>query len=94
VGHRGHHLTQPHTRQWFREEQYLPSEIIDRGSLGTWKEQGSQTTWERARDRVAALLDAYEAPPIADDVRRHLRSLTLKAARSFGMDELPPLPQG
>jgi len=93
VGHSGQYLTQPHTRKWFREEQYIPSEIIDRGSLGTWKEKGRKTTWERAQDRVAALLDAYEAPPIADDLRRELRALTLKAAQTFGMDELPPLPK-
>jgi trimethylamine--corrinoid protein Co-methyltransferase len=92
VGNSGHYLTQPHTREWFRKEHYIPSEIIDRGSLGTWKKKGTKTAWERARDRVAALLGAYEAPPIPDDLRRDLRALTLKAAQAFGMDELPPLP--
>jgi trimethylamine--corrinoid protein Co-methyltransferase len=93
VGHRGDYLGQLHTLKWFREEQYIPSEIIDRGSLEAWKKKGRKTTWERARDRVVALLDTYEAPPIADDVRRELRALTLRAAQTFGMDELPPLPQ-
>jgi trimethylamine--corrinoid protein Co-methyltransferase len=93
VGHSGHFLTQPHTRQWFQEEQYIPSEVIDRGSLGTWQQKGGKTTWQRAQDRVAALLDAYEAPPMAGDLRRELRAITLKAARSFGLDELPPLPK-
>ncbi len=93
VGHSGHFLTQPHTREWFRQEHYIPSEIIDRGSLGTWKKKGRKTTWRRAQDRVVALLEAYEAPPIADDLRRDLRALTLRAAQSFGMDELPPLPK-
>ena len=93
MGHRGEYLGQLHTLKWFREEQYIPSEIIDRGSLEAWKKKGRKTTWERARDRVEALLDTYESPPIADDLRDELRSLTLKAAQTFGMDELPPLPK-
>jgi trimethylamine--corrinoid protein Co-methyltransferase len=93
MGHRGNYLGQLHTLKWFQEEQYIPSEIIDRGSLEAWKKKGSKSTWERAQDRVAALLDTYEPPPIADDVRSELRALTLKAAQTFGMDELPPLPQ-
>jgi trimethylamine--corrinoid protein Co-methyltransferase len=92
VGHRGDYLGQLHTLKWFREEQYIPSEIIDRGSLEAWKKKGRKTTWERAQDRVAALLDTYEPPPLADDLRRELHALTLKAAQTFGMDELPPLP--
>ncbi len=93
VGHRGDYLGQLHTLKWFREEQYIPSEVIDRGSLEAWKKKGRKTAWERAQDRVVALLDTYESPPIADDLRSELRALTLKAAQTFGMDELPPLPE-
>jgi trimethylamine--corrinoid protein Co-methyltransferase len=93
MGHRGDYLGQLHTLKWFREEQYIPSEIIDRGSLEAWKKKGRKTTWERAQDRVVALLDTYERPLIADDLRGELRALTLKAAQTFGMDELPPLPK-
>jgi trimethylamine--corrinoid protein Co-methyltransferase len=93
VGHRGDYLRQDHTRKWFREEQYIPSEVIDRDSLEDWKKKGKKTTWERAQDRVAALLDTYESPPIADDLRSELRAITLQAAQKFGMDELPPLPK-
>jgi trimethylamine--corrinoid protein Co-methyltransferase len=93
MGHRGDYLGQLHTLKWFREEQYIPSEVIDRGSLEAWKKKGRKTTWERAQDRVVALLDTYESPPIADDLRSELRALTLKPAQTFGMDELPPLPE-
>jgi trimethylamine--corrinoid protein Co-methyltransferase len=93
VGHRGDYLRQRHTLKWFREEQYIPSKIIDRGSQDAWKKKGKKTTWERAQDRVVALLDTYESPPIADDLHRELRALTLKAAQTFGMDNLPPLPK-
>ena len=93
MGHRGDYLGQLHTLKWFREEQYMPSEIIDRGSLGAWKKKGRKTAWERAQARVTTLLDAYESPPMSDDLRSELRAITLTAAQTFGMDELPPLPE-
>ncbi len=96
LGHRADYLAQMHTLKWFSEEQYIPSSVIDRGSLDGWKKKGAKTTWERAKDRVDELLAGYEASPesfISDDVRRELRDITLKTAQQFGMDELPPLPE-
>jgi trimethylamine--corrinoid protein Co-methyltransferase len=93
MGHRGDYLAQLHTLKWFSKEQYIPSEIIDRGSLEAWKKKGRKSAWERAQDRVAALLDTYESPPISDELRGELRDIATTAARKFGMDELPPLPQ-
>jgi trimethylamine--corrinoid protein Co-methyltransferase len=92
MGHRGNYLGQRHTLEWFDEEQYIPSAVIDRGSLDAWKRQGSTSAWERAQDRVTALLDAYQLSPMSDDLRSELRAITLRAAETFGMDELPPLP--
>jgi trimethylamine--corrinoid protein Co-methyltransferase len=92
MGHRGDYLGQRHTLEWFSQEQHLPSIVIDRGSLDAWKKQGSPTAWERAQDRVISLLDAYELPTMSDDLRGELRAITLAAAQTFGMDELPPLP--
>jgi len=93
LGHRADYLGQLHTAKWFSKEQYIPSAVIDRGSLDAWKRKGSKTAWERARDRVGELLTGYQPSPISDDVRSELRAITLTAARTFGMDELPPLPE-
>jgi trimethylamine--corrinoid protein Co-methyltransferase len=92
LGHRADYLGQLHTAKWFSEEQYIPSSVIDRGSLEAWKKKGSKTAWERARDRVGQLLQEYEPSPLPGDVRDQLRAITLDAAKRFGMDELPPLP--
>ena len=92
MGHRGDYLGQRHTLEWFGEEQYIPSAVIDRGSLEAWKKGGRKTAWERARDRVNSLLEVYELSPMSDDLRGELRAITLGAAETFGMDELPPLP--
>jgi trimethylamine--corrinoid protein Co-methyltransferase len=93
MGHRGEYLGQLHTLKWFREEQYIPSEIIDRGSLEAWKKKGRKTAWERAQARVTALLDTYKSAPMSDDLRGELRAITLTAAQTFGMDVLPLLPE-
>jgi trimethylamine--corrinoid protein Co-methyltransferase len=92
VGHHGEFLGQKHTLTWFAQEQHIPSEVVDRGSLTAWQNAGSKTAAERAHDRVLSLLTAYRPRPLSDDVRRALRDITQHVARRFGMDRLPPLP--
>jgi trimethylamine--corrinoid protein Co-methyltransferase len=93
LGHRADYLIQPHTRQWFAQELYIPSPVIDRHSWGEWQKKGAQTALERAADRAHELLATYQPPPIADELRVALRDIATHAARRFGMDKLPPLPE-
>ncbi len=93
MGHRADYLAQPHTLKWFSKELYIPSNVIDRGSLDSWKRKGAKTATERASDRVNQLLATYQDSPISDELRVELRDIATKAARRFGMDELPPLPE-
>ena len=93
LGHRADYLSQMHTLQWFDKELYIPSEVIDRGSLDGWKKKGAKTARERAKDRVNKLLASYEPSPISDKLRTELRQIATRTAQKFGMDELPPLPQ-
>ncbi len=92
MGHRADYLADPHTVRWFKQELYLPSSVIDRSAHDTWVEAGSKTALERASDRVAELLKTYEPSPISEDLRGELRSIASKAAKKFGMDHLPSLP--
>jgi trimethylamine--corrinoid protein Co-methyltransferase len=92
LGHRADYLAQTHTLRWFDKEFYIPSPVIDRGTLDGWKRKGAKTTWERAKDRVNELLAVYESSPISDDLRKELRAIATQAAQKHGMDELPPLP--
>ncbi|MCJ7433694.1 MAG: trimethylamine methyltransferase family protein [Anaerolineales bacterium] len=93
-GHKGNFLTLSHTRKWYREEQYMPSEVIDRTSFERWKSRGEKSTFERARDRAEKLITTYQSTQITDELRQELRMITLRAAQTFGMQSLPPLPQG
>jgi trimethylamine--corrinoid protein Co-methyltransferase len=93
LGHRADYLAQTHTLKWFDKELYIPSAVIDRGSLDGWKRKGGKTAWERAKDRVNELLATYQPSPISGELRAELRDIATNAAQKFGMDELPPLPQ-
>ena len=93
LGHRADYLAQTHTLKWFDKEFYIPSAVIDRGSLDGWKRKGAKTAFERATDRVNELLATYQPSPIPDELRAELRDIATKAAQKFGMDALPPLPE-
>jgi trimethylamine--corrinoid protein Co-methyltransferase len=93
-GHKGEFLTLAHTRKWFREEQYMPSEVIDRASFDGWKARGEKSTFERARDRVEKLIPTYQPNNLTDGQRKELREVTLHAANKFGMESLPAMPPG
>jgi trimethylamine--corrinoid protein Co-methyltransferase len=89
AGHHGNFLALPHTRRWFLREQYLPSPVIDRGSLRNWQEKGAGDIVSRARERVSALLDSYELRQPLPEVVKELHTITLGVARSLGLDKLP-----
>jgi trimethylamine--corrinoid protein Co-methyltransferase len=91
--HRADYLALPHTAKWFQREFYIPSEIIDRGSLDAWEKKGSPSTLDRARARVDELVSKYEPAPVPGELRTELRRIATACARQFGMDSLPPLPE-
>ncbi len=55
------------TRDLFRKEQSLPSEVIDRGSLQAWQAAGAPDAFARARSRADSLVEQYQKPNIPAD---------------------------
>ena len=92
LGHKGNYLSHPHTKKWFREELYIPSEVIDRDTLEAWEKKGSKSAWDRAKERVDDLLSKYESPSISNETRKELHAIASRVAKKAGMVELPPLP--
>lgn len=84
-------LKQKATRQLFAREQYLPSKVIDRGSIRAWQENGCLDTFSRARARTAELLAAYRRPQAPEELERELHQLVARLAQAAGMDRLPDL---
>jgi trimethylamine:corrinoid methyltransferase-like protein len=84
-------LKQKATRQLFAREQYLPSPVIDRGSIRSWQQAGSLDTFARARARTEQLLAAYQRPSMPAEQEHELRAMVHGLARQNGMDTLPEL---
>jgi trimethylamine--corrinoid protein Co-methyltransferase len=66
AGRSGDFLKLQSTRRLFRQEQYLPSKVIDRGSIRAWQEAGGPDAPVRARQRVEELVAAYRQPELGD----------------------------
>jgi trimethylamine---corrinoid protein Co-methyltransferase len=91
--HQADYLAQEHTLRWFQQEFYLPSEVVDRGSLDAWQGQGSPSAFERARGRARRLIADFKPPALDEGLKAELRAIATRTAQNFGMDALPPLPE-
>jgi trimethylamine:corrinoid methyltransferase-like protein len=85
----GDFLKQKITLKLFREEQYMPSTIIDRDSIRGWKESGGLDTFGRARQRVDQLIASYTKPELDPAKVDALHAFVLDLAKKAGMDALP-----
>ena len=89
VGHAGNFLAHPHTRHWFRQELFIPSEVVDRDFRRNWEAKGARDTTERAHERAQALIEAYQPLDRPAELTAELEAITLRAAQAAGMDRLP-----
>ncbi len=70
VGPGGNFVTAKHTRRFMRSEHYEPS-LSNRDSREDWEARGGKTTWERAAEKVKAIMakDSHRLPDaIRDEV--------------------------
>jgi trimethylamine--corrinoid protein Co-methyltransferase len=91
IDFKGEFLKQRLTGQLFKKEQFLPSEVIDRGSIRTWQAGGSTDTFERAKSRLQELLGEYQPPEIPEEQELELTRMVARLASNAGMDQLPAL---
>jgi len=82
-------LTVEHTRKYFREEVYYPSDVIDRGTHGEWEKQGSLSAAERAHAKVRAALAKPRLDILDAAVVKELEARMTADARKHGLDKLP-----
>ena len=87
----GDFLKQKITMKLFREEQHLPSSIIDRDSTRVWKEAGSLDAFGRAKLRVKELLASYSRPEIDPAKVERITAFILDLSKKAGLEELPRL---
>jgi trimethylamine--corrinoid protein Co-methyltransferase len=71
VGPGGHYLGCAHTQAHYRDA-FWRSDLLDYKPFETWVDAGARDTRGLASERMAALLAAYEAPPMEEDRRASL----------------------
>jgi trimethylamine:corrinoid methyltransferase-like protein len=91
INFKGDFLKQRITRELFAQEQYLPSDVIDRDSIRGWQQSGSMDTFARAKVRTKQLLSEYQRPPMDADCEKELVGMVESLAKQAGMDSLPSL---
>lgn len=91
IDFKGEFLKQKVTRQLVSKEQYMPSNVIDRGSIRTWQQSGATDTFARAKDTVNKILSDYEPPSLPQDKVNELDKMVQSLAKKAGMDQLPAL---
>lgn len=89
VGHAGNFLKSKHTRQNFRKEDYIPTEVIDRDFRQTWFEKGALDVTARAHRKMLELVAAYQPPTLPDDVVKALEGIATRHGRAAGLSKLP-----
>lgn len=82
TGLSGEFLKLKETRALFRQEQYLPSAVIDRSARGS---EPPTDIFARARTRVDELASAYRKPSLAEDVLRKFQAIVEREAGRAGV---------
>ena len=80
----GHYLAKPHTRRWWRREQYVPY-AADRLTYTEWLEHGKKSALDHARERIDEILAHHHPKPLTDgqqaDIERILDEAILYYAK-------------
>jgi trimethylamine--corrinoid protein Co-methyltransferase len=73
VGPGNNFLTQQHTVNYSRSEEFYKPDVIDRDDRTSWESQGSMDTRERARKRAGEILENSEENLLSEEVDRKIR---------------------
>ena len=82
TGLSGNFLKLKETRTLFRQEQHLPSSVIDRSARGS---EPPIDAFTRARTRVDELVSNWQKPSLSEDVVRKFRAIVDRAADGAGV---------
>jgi trimethylamine--corrinoid protein Co-methyltransferase len=74
VGAGGEFLTNPHTMEHFREEQW-DSQLGNRIRREAWEKQGAKDIQARAKDRLKQILETHRPKPLESDVQRKIQKI-------------------
>jgi len=87
MGLSGEFLKLKETRALFRQEQHLPSPVIDRSARGS---EPPSDVFTRARTQVDELVSMYQKPSLPDDMRRKFQLIVGREADRAGVASALP----
>jgi len=91
INFKGDFLKQRLTSQLLKKEQYMPSAVIDRGSVRNWQQSGATDTFTRAKTLLGDLLKSYQPPDLPPEQIAELKQMVTRLAKDAGMQKLPAL---
>jgi trimethylamine---corrinoid protein Co-methyltransferase len=77
----GHFLNQPHTRKWWRKEQYMPA-VADRLVQEEWITAGRKKAIDHGREKMQEILATHRAPLLPPEQEQAIEDI-LKEAREY-----------
>lgn len=80
VGHRGNHLGQSHTVEYFQVELWMPT-IFARNPWDSWMNQSGKSLAERAAQKAQEILDSHEPEPMDEALAREIDGIVESARR-------------
>ncbi|MGD8505856.1 MAG: trimethylamine methyltransferase family protein [Candidatus Bathyarchaeota archaeon] len=75
-------LQQMHTLKHIRQEYYLPK-LSDRTSRSRWRETGSKSIVEVAREKARRILAEHKPPPLEKDVMTEIKRILKRATNTL-----------
>lgn len=82
VGPGGNFLADPHTKEHFRMEHFIP-EIFDRKTRMMWEKAGSKDVVAASKEKVQKLLREHETVPLDGDLLREMDSILEDAKKEI-----------
>lgn len=70
-----HLLSHDHTLKWFREEHFIPSNVVDRATNEEWKNKGRKSIGQRAKERADKLVKKYPGISLDKDILNDLTKI-------------------
>ena len=77
------YMSHPSTYENMRSQS--PAQLIDRRMRQDWETSGSKDAYARAHDKMLDIIETYEPPKLADDVRKNIRSIVVEAEKELGV---------
>ena len=93
LGPGGDYMSTEHTFKHFKQELYIPPEVIDKKNRNVWEAEGRRDIFQRAHERVEEILTTHAAAALDADTDRGLDQVMLEIMAALDVASLPLGPE-